>query len=153
MKISEIKQHLATLDAINFKLPDGSYLPSHFHVTEVGLVTKHFIDCGGVERTETAANFQLWEAGDYDHRLAPQKFLHILNLSRKVLGDDDLDIEVEYQQSTIGKFGLDFDGKDFVLTPKQTACLAQDACGIPNEPALTQIQSPTSCCSPKGGCC
>jgi hypothetical protein len=75
MKISEMKEALPGLAAINFKLPDGAYLPAHFHVTEVGLVTKHFIDCGGVERRETVANFQLWEAGDYDHRLAPQKFL------------------------------------------------------------------------------
>ena len=148
MKIAELKQHLAGVEAIHFKLPDSSLLPVHFHVTEVGLVTKHFIDCGGVERKETMANFQLWEAGDYDHRLAPQKFLHILNLSKKVLGDnEDLDIEVEYQQSTIGKFGLAFDGKDFLLTPKQTACLAQDACGIPNKPE-TQ-----TACSPNGGCC
>jgi hypothetical protein len=148
MKIAEIKATLAGLQAVNFKLPDGSYLPPHFHVTEVGLVTKHFIDCGGTERKETVANFQLWEAGDYDHRLAPQKFLHILNLCQKVLGSDDLDIEVEYQQDTIGKFGLDFDGKDFLLTVKQTACLAQDACGIPDK--QSQV---APCSSPKGGCC
>ena len=148
MKMSEMKKSLAGLESVNFRLPDGSYLPPHFHVTEVGLVTKHFIDCGGTERKETAANFQLWEAGDYDHRLAPQKFLHILNLSKKVLGDEDLAIEVEYQQSTIGKFGLEFDGKDFVLTTKQTACLAQDACGIPNKEPVS-----TSCCEPGKGCC
>lgn len=147
MRISEIKNILANLQAVNFKLPDGSYVPQHFHVTEVGLITKHFIDCGGIERKETVANFQLWEAGDYDHRLAPQKFLHILNLCHKVLGDTDLEIEVEYQQDTIGKFGLEFDGKDFVLKPKQTACLAQDACGIPSK------EQAQSCCSPKGGCC
>lgn len=150
MKISEMKNNLANIQAVNFKLPDGSYLPSHFHVTEVGLVTKHFIDCGGVERKETMANFQLWEAGDYDHRLAPQKFLHILNLSKKVLGEEDLDIEVEYQQNTIGKFGLDFDGKDFILTTKQTACLAQAACGIPNKELA---QTASSCCPPTKGCC
>ncbi len=150
MKISEMKNNLAEIEAINFRLPDGSYLPSHFHVTEVGLVTKHFIDCGGVERKETVANFQLWEAGDYDHRLAPQKFLHILNLSKKVLGDEDLAIEVEYQQKTIGKFGLEFDGKDFILTEKQTACLAQDACGIPPE---QQNKKSTDCCATEKGCC
>jgi hypothetical protein len=150
MKMSEMKNSLGGLQTIQFRMPDGSYLPPHFHVTEVGLVTKHFIDCGGVERTETLANFQLWEAGDYDHRLAPQKFLHILNLSRKVLGDEDLPIEVEYQQGTIGKFGLEFDGKDFVLTVKQTACLAQDACGIPGK---DQNTSSAPCCDPAKGCC
>ena len=149
MKISEVKDALATVETVNFKLPDGLTLPPHFHVTEVGLVTKHFIDCGGTERKETVANFQLWEAGDYDHRLAPQKFLHILNLCKKVLGEDDYEIEVEYQQSTIGKFGLNFDGKDFILTNKYTACLAQDACGIPDKPQ----EKEGGCCSPASGCC
>ena len=151
MRLSNVKQALGELSAVNFKLPDGSYLPPHFHVTEVGLVTKHFIDCGGVERKETVVNFQLWEAGDYDHRLAPQKFLHILNMSKKVLGDaEDMNIEVEYQQKTIGKFDLEFDGKDFILAAKQTACLAQDACGIP--PAQMPAKAGSGC-SPKGGCC
>ena len=148
MKISDVKKALASIDAVNFKLPDGSTLPPHFHVTEIGLVTKHFIDCGGTERKETVANFQLWEAGDYDHRLAPQKFLHILEVCKKVLGDDDYEVEVEYQQSTIGKFDLSFNGTDFVLSNKSTACLAQEACGIPDKP-----EEQGSACSPKSGCC
>ena len=152
MNISEMKRLLAGLDAVNFRLPTGEYLPPHFHVTEVGLVTRHFIDCGGVERRETAANFQLWEAGDYDHRLAPQKFLHIIHLSERILGSEDLAIEVEYQQATIGKFGLAFNGTDFVLTPRQTACLAQDACGTPT-PARALPQLRTAGCTPGGGCC
>jgi len=153
MKISEIKQALAELEAVSFRLPTGEYLPAHFHVTEVGLVSKHFIDCGGVERQETVANFQLWEAGDYDHRLAPLKFLHILDLSQRILGAEDLDIEVEYQQATVGKFGLTREGNDFVLTAKQTACLAQDACGIPaaQQFALPQLQ--VAGCTPGSGCC
>src|SRR5215213_6437136 len=122
MKLSTLKNELAGLSAINFRLPDGAYIPSHFHVTEVGLVSKHFIDCGGTERKETVANFQLWEAGDYDHKLAPQKFLRILELSQRILGTEDLEIEVEYQQNTIGKFGLGFNGGDFILSPKQTVC-------------------------------
>jgi len=156
MKIAALKKHLAEVAAINFRLPNGTYLAAHFHVTEVGLITKHFIDCGGTERKEIMANFQLWEAGDYDHRLAPQKFSHIISLSQKILGSDDLDIEVEYQQSTIGKFGLDFDGKDFILTPRQTACLAQDACGIPAKQKVSLaeliVTPESSCCTPGGGC-
>ena len=153
MKIAEMKAALAGLAAVSFRLPDGTQLPAHFHVTEVGLVSKHFIDCGGVERQEQVANFQLWEAGDYDHRLAPQKFLHILELSGKILGSDDLDIEVEYQQATIGKFGLAREGNDFVLTPKQTACLAPDACGIPAAPAFALPLLQVAGCTPGGGCC
>lgn len=149
MKISEVKNALSALDAVNFRLPDGSLVPQHFHVTEVGLVTKHFIDCGGTERKETIANFQLWEAGDYDHRLAPQKFLHILDLCKSVLGESDYEIEVEYQQSTIGKFGLNFDGSDFVLTNKHTDCLAKDACGIPDK----SESKASAGCTPATGCC
>ena len=148
MKLSDVKAALATVNQVQFKLPDGTYLPPHFHVTEVGLVTKHFIDCGGTERTERVINFQLWSADDYDHRLAPQKFLKILDISKKIIGEEDLPIEVEYQQSTIGKFGLEFDGADFILTSRQTACLAEDACGIPQKTMVAQ----SSCCG-TGGCC
>lgn len=147
MKLSDVKNILPTLETVKFTLPDGSTLPPHFHVTEVGLVTKHFIDCGGTERKETVANFQLWEADDYDHRLAPQKFLGILDMCKKVIGDHDYEIEVEYQQATIGKFGLTFDGDSFVLTNKYTTCLAMDACGIPPKSGSKE------CTTSKGGCC
>lgn len=151
MNLSGVKKALEGLTEIGFRLPDGTRVPSHFHVTEVGLITKNFIDCGGVVRAETVVNFQLWEAMDFDHRLAPQKFLRILDISKKVIGDaENLEIEVEYQRDTIGKFGLAFDGTDFVLTPKRTNCLAQDSCGIPPE----KLPAPSaSCCSSKGGCC
>ena len=50
MKLSEIKTILETVETVNFRLPDGSYVPEHFHVTEVGVVTRNFIDCGGTVR-------------------------------------------------------------------------------------------------------
>lgn len=155
MKLSEIKQHLKTTPSVNFMLPNGGYVPEHFHVTEVGLISKNFIDCGGTIRSEKVANFQLWNANDYDHRLKPQKLLQIIDLSAKILGSEDLEIEVEYQSDTIGKYGLHFNGKDFVLTTKQTACLAQDHCGIPVEKTRVQLSEikNTSCCSPESGCC
>ncbi len=152
MRISDLTRALAELTAVNFRLPDGTLLPSHFHVTEVGRVSRHFIDCGGVERHETVANFQLWAAADYDHRLAPQKFLRILRLSERILGSEDLEIEVEYQQATIGKFGLAFDGTDFQLTTTSTACLAPEACGVPAF-NLVLPQLPIAGCTPGGGCC
>ncbi|MEZ4905908.1 MAG: DUF6428 family protein [Spirosomataceae bacterium] len=156
MTLSEIKKHLDTAESVNFRLPSGGYVPAHFHVTEVGLVTKHFIDCGGIERLEKVANFQLWDANDTDHRLKPQKLLHIIALSEKVLGIEDIEIEVEYQSDTIGKYGLDFDGSDFELVSKQTACLAQDNCGIlpaKQKLPLQKIANQAACCEPNSGCC
>lgn len=156
MKLSEIKNHLATAETVSFKLPDGTFVPENFHVTEVGVVTKNFIDCGGVVRREEVANFQLWDANDFEHRLKPKKLLDIIALSEKVLGMVDLEIEVEYQMETIGKYDLDFNGKDFVLLAKQTACLAQDACGIPAKPkvSLQMLGSQDgAACTPGGNCC
>ncbi|TDQ28405.1 DUF6428 family protein [Tenacibaculum caenipelagi] len=158
MKLSEIKQHLSTLKTIAFQLPDGSLVPNHFHVTEVGKITKNFIDCGGTIRDEEVVNFQLWDADDYDHRLHPEKLIHIIELSEKVLHiSPDLRIEVEYQGSTIGKYGLDFDGTNFLLTTKQTDCLAKSSCGIPSEKPrvrLSDLQKQTeACCTPNSGCC
>ena len=156
MKLSEIKSKLNTLDTIAFQLPNGELVPNHFHVTEVGKITKDFIDCGGTVRHEEVVNFQLWEADDYDHRLHPEKLLSIIELSEKVLSIGDLEIEVEYQGDTIGKYSLDFDGINFLLTNKQTACLAQEACGINDSKPkvkLSDLQKETSCCTPESGCC
>lgn len=155
MKLSTMKEHLGTLTAVNFQLPNGALVPQHFHVTEVGVITKNFIDCGGTVRNEKVASFQLWEAGDFDHRLAPQKLKDIIALSEKVLGMEDSEIEVEYQSDTIGKYDLEFDGTNFILVPKHTACLAQDACGIPDKPKLnlSQIGVSENSCSPGSGCC
>jgi hypothetical protein len=156
MKLSEIKKELNTLENVTFLLPNGTYVPEHFHVTEVGLITRSFIDCGGKVRNETVVNFQLWDANDFEHRLKPRKLLDIIELSEKVLGIEDNDIEVEYQGETIGKYDLGFNGKDFTLLNKQTACLAEDACGIPQEKQkikISDIPSQTNSCTPGGGCC
>ncbi|MNF50032.1 hypothetical protein D3C84_313170 [compost metagenome] len=179
MKLSQAKNILTSVETVNFQLSDGTFVPEHFHVTEVGLITKNFIDCGGTVRKETVVNFQLWNANDFEHRLKPQKLLNIIHLSEKILGIEDFEIEVEYQAQTIGKYDLDFNGKDFVLVNKQTACLAQDQCGIPSEKqkvrlsdmntesacctpsvstekpevSLSAKDNEPSCCTPNGGCC
>ena len=155
MKLSEIKKQLVTLDAVTFLLPNGTAVPQHFHVTEVGQITKDFIDCGGKIRNEKVVNFQLWEANDFDHRLAPQKLLNIITLSEEALGIEDLEIEVEYQNETISKYDLDFNGTEFVLVAKHTNCLAQDKCGIPKDKLkinLAELQKENTC-TPGGKCC
>lgn len=151
MKLSQVKTLLPTLENVAFKLESGTFVPEHFHVTEVGIVTKHFIDCGGKIRNEKTVNFQLWNADDFDHRLKPSKLLHIIELSEKQLGIEDAEVEVEYQSDTIGKYALAFDGTNFILQSKTTNCLAQDKCGIPQEKQkiklseLTNTQS--ACCT------
>jgi len=149
MKLSEIKTLLPTLENVEFQLENGSFVPEHFHVTEVGSIVKKFIDCGGVIRSETVISFQLWNADDFEHRLKPKKLLSIIELSEAQLGILDGPIEVEYQSETIGKYDLAFNGQHFILKNKHTSCLAEDACGIPTLPTLP----PSGICTPGGACC
>lgn len=151
MKLSEIKLLLPTLQNVAFRLPDGTPVPEHFHVTEVGLVSKHFIDCGGNARHEQRIGFQLWDADDYEHRLKPGKLLRIIELCDQKLGLPDSEIEVEYQGQTIGKYGLAFNGTEFVLLGTKTACLAQEACGVPAQNGSPAV--PIASCGPGTGCC
>lgn len=156
MKLSEIKKKLKELNTIAFQLPNGDLVPNHFHITEVGKITKNFIDCGGTVRNEEVVNFQFWEANDYDHRLHPEKLIHIIELSEEKLQIPDLEIEVEYQmKETIGKFNLDFDGTNFLLKPKATTCLAKDNCGVPESKPKVKIgeNNSQSCCNSQTVCC
>ena len=154
MFLSEIKEHLSHTETVNFQLPDRSFVPEHFHVTEVGLLTKHCIDCGGTKRLEQVANFQLWNANDTEHRLKAKKLLGIITLSERVLGMEDLEIEVEYQTDTIGKYSLEYDGKNFLLVARHTACLAKENCGIPEDKTSVKNEAVSAvCCAPGGGCC
>ena len=154
MKISELKGHLGCLKQIAFKLPNGNLVPSHFHVTEVGLVEKKYIDCGGKMREESKISMQLWEADDYDHRLHPEKLVHILQLSEEKLNIPDLEIEVEYQGETINRYNLDFDGEQFLLQSLFTDCLARDKC-VPKQPAfsLQGMISDQNVCDSNSSCC
>jgi hypothetical protein len=151
MTLEEFKQKLTSVSEVTFLKPDGTTIPKHFHITEVGQTNKKFIDCGGTIYQEQAIVMQLWESIDFWHRLEPSKLNTIIELSEKKLGIGNHEIEIEYQEETIGKFGVVFENGVFKLTSKQTACLASDQCGIP---ALEGIKENGQLrCTPGGGCC
>lgn len=129
MKISELKKNLKNISILRFKLPNG-HVPEHFHITEAGISTKEFVDCGGFKRKTESFCFQIWTADDFEHRLTPEKLLLIIDSAEKYLDHDDLSIEVEYQGETIGVWNLEFENNIFSLIPKKTDCLAKDKCGL-----------------------
>ncbi len=154
MKLSEFKSTLGQMDGVNFLLPNGTNVPSHFHVTELGSSTKHFIDCGGTERMERKATFQLWTSIDLDHRLKAAKLITIIDMAAPLFDGQDPEVELEYQQETIGRFGLEIDAASLQMTALQTDCLAKENCGIPVEKVKKVMSSMTeSSCTPGGGCC
>jgi len=156
MKLSAFKELVQSVDDLRFELPNGEFVPKHFHVTEVGYITKNFIDCGGTVREEKVVNLQLWYSTDYDHKLVPQRLMDIIKLSEEKLNIGDFEIEVEYQSDTIGKYGMDFNGKNFMLTSKMTDCLAPSKCEVPQEKVkldLSNLVAGSNSCTPGSGCC
>ncbi len=155
MKLLDLKETLASLEEITVALPNGSIIPKHFHITEIGVIDRQFIDCGGTLRQEKKLNIQLWYANDVEHRLQPQKLLQIIDKAEEVLQLENLEIEVEYEGNTIEKFGLEFKNPNFSLTPTHTDCLAKGNCGIPVEKTkrpLSELKE-SQCCSPAEKCC
>ncbi|QJX00409.1 DUF6428 family protein [Frigoriglobus tundricola] len=120
---------------IHLMLPDGDFVPAHFHVTEIGRVQKDFIDCGGTSRSTVSCVLQVWVAQDTAHRLTAGKLVDILGLAAPLLKSDALPVEVEYEGATVSQFPvasaeLTPSGVLFHLGTKHTDCLAPDRCGV-----------------------
>ena len=73
-------------------LPDKSFVPDHYHITEVGRLQKDFIDCGGTIRSLASCLLQIWVADDKDHRLQTTKLAKIMEVAGAVLKSDDLPV-------------------------------------------------------------
>jgi len=120
--------------ALHIQLPSGEQVPEHFHVTEIGRIQKDFIDCGGTVRRSVSCLLQAWYAHDIEHRLVAGKLAKILKVSKKVLGEDDLPVEIEYGVDAAVCYNLvdvkSTNGLIFILEGKKTDCLAPDKCGV-----------------------
>jgi len=138
MNIKEFQTLLASNPntKMHWMMPDKSFVPSHFHITEVGKVTKSFVDCGGTLRTLESCVLQVWVADDLDHRLDTTKLSSIIDVARSSVSmDDNILVEIEYEdkntsQYPIGAFELTPSGLLFYLGSTHTACLAPDKCGV-----------------------
>lgn len=103
MNLGQLTQALRESRRPSFRIemPSGTWLPEHFHVTEVGTVTKDFVDCGGVRRLEQTCMLQTLVAHDFDHRLSTDKLSMILEKSAAQGHDESLEVDVEVQGTTI----------------------------------------------------
>jgi hypothetical protein len=134
---------------LHLMLPDGSFVPAHFHVTEVGRVQKDFIDCGGTRRSTTSCVVQVSVADDTAHRLDATKLAKIIQMGTSLFPSMTVPVEVEYEQGAVSQFPVQQaevtpSGVLLHLGSKHTACLAQDRCGV--------VAVETACC-PTPGCC
>ena len=137
MTVAEFRRALAGHpgERMHWMLPDRSFVPAHYHVTEVGRVRKDFIDCGGTVRSTTACVLQVWVAGDVDHRLETGKLAAIMEVARPLVESDDIPVEVEYDNGILSQYpvgGVEVtpSGLLFYLGTKHTACLAPEKCKV-----------------------
>ena len=138
-----VQEFRAVLEAnpgvkMHFMLPDQSFVPAHYHITEIGRVQKDFIDCGGTVRSLTSCMLQIWVATDIDHRLETTKLAKIVEIARPLLESDDLPVEVEYEDAVVAQYPLAGaevtpSGILLYLGSKHTACLAPEKCGVGGE--------------------
>ena len=150
MKLKEFKERLQTHindgDELLFRLEDGSLIPPYFHITEMGIKIKHFVDCGGVVRTVANKMAETLRLKPSILKTAPtsEKLLELIVKNEGLFGKKDLEIEMEYQTNTIGSYTLeesDYPNALFTLKSKKTNCLAPDKC------VVTQTsQCGPSCC-------
>lgn len=154
MNFAEFQQLLESHPGhgITLALPDGTEAPSHFHITEVGAVSKVFLDCGGKHHAENFCVLQVWVADDYDHRIKAGKLAVILTKARELF--DSMDVPVEFEHETpilsrlpIRTYRVDEEMITFNLAFKKADCLAKDLClpkrdfslpGIPSRIAKTR---------------
>jgi hypothetical protein len=156
MKTSELLHILRAQPGhhLQFVLPDGGMIPIHAHITEVGRVDKTFLDCGATVRRLSYLCLQSWVADDTDHRLPAEKLADIIDRAAPILGSDDLEVELEYEDRFISQFPLEtarIEGNliHFTLGTKHTDCLAKEIC-LP-KPNPSEEES-SSCCSGTGCC-
>jgi hypothetical protein len=170
-----VEQFLSFLEAnpqqhLRIVLPKGEAVAAHFHITEVGHVTKHFMDCGGTRRKTESCLLQTWVYSDVDHRLETSKLTNILRIAGDVLPSLDLPVEIEHEAGVVSQYPVisaNSDGQTLTLITglKHTACLAMDLCCAPAAiatPAFTDVVTATAdkprikagtSCSPDTGCC
>jgi len=160
MTLRDFKTNLRLHPAAQLRitLPDGTMVPRHFHVTEVGHVAKHFVDCGGTFRTSASCVLQVWTAAAQDdgHRLAAGKLSHILNLAVTLLPSEDLPVELEFEAGRVSQFPVEAITGDAAelnlrLGEKHTDCLAREKCGA--EGGGDDAPAESACCGAGEKCC
>ncbi len=142
---------------VKFVLPDENCVPMHAHITDVGTVFRHLMDCGGQTRQEAYVVLQLWVGADRGHRLKGQTLLNILEQSQVVLdelADSELpSVMVEYQTNSLSLYRLEdaMVGDEvlvFELAALSTQCLAAERYA-----AKTQALHSAAGCGCQTACC
>jgi hypothetical protein len=150
MKLKTLKETLRKHSGSfpRFVLPDGGFIPRHAHLTEIGHVVKKLVDCGGQTGAEEKALLQTHVGNDTEHRLRSDRFANILELGGRILPNDQLDVEVEYDCCVVSQYPIseirrEGEHLDIILQRGRTQCRARQRREATNE----------ACCGASAACC
>jgi hypothetical protein len=151
MNVRQLKDVLSRYPGTfpRFLLPDGDSVPAHAHVTEIGHVVKNYIDCGGVRGKEEKVVLQTHVGNDTEHRLRSDRFSKILELGGRVLPNEQLEVDIEYDCCMVAQYPIQ-DAKpngqnlEFILGRGQTQCRAA---------ARRKTSGEEACCGTSSACC
>ena len=152
MKLSDLRTALDRYPDTfpRFVLPDREQIPAHAHVTEVGHVVKNFVDCGGGTGKSETVLLQTHVGPDTDHRLKTARLAKILELGRRVLPHDQLEVEIEFDCCVVAQYPVDEvkrtgEHLDIYLGRRRTQCLAQTR--------REKAPAKDCCATPAAACC
>ena len=132
-------------------------IPPYFHITDMGVKTKMFIDCGGKMNYESCVSFQIWTANDYDHRLTPEKVIGIIGKGGNIVPNMlNMEVKVEYQTYSLSEYTLEPKGNGvYNLVPTKSRCLSPELCGLIEErkPQIKTCGRGDECCRNTGKDC
>ncbi len=177
MTVTEFIDQLSSHDdaELILRLPDGTDVAPHFHVTEVGHVKRRFVDCGGTRREVESCLLQTWVADDVEHRLTAGKLAGIFGHADEILPHRDLPVEIEHEKGVISQYpvrGAVMEAGQLVFTLglKHTDCLAKELClpgvcgpertpesapspALASGPGIKLVLAKEESCCAGGGCC
>jgi len=148
MNLADFSQLLADHPAhgIVLELPDGTTAPAHFHITEIGAISKAFLDCGGKSHTGQTCVLQVWVVDDYDHRIQAGKLGGILGKAQNLFDSAEIPVEFEHEAPVLTRMPIESHQVDehtitFHLSYKKADCLAKDICLPKRDFSLPDIPS------------
>lgn len=149
MKLSAFTQQLAghASHPVGFVFDDGEMIPQHFHLSEIGYITKNFVDGTGSIRKVELVQLQVWLGDDEPCPLTGAELAQLLDVAKHQLPSGDLDVEVEYEGCVISQYAVE------AALDTGTKLLFQLADKRMDSPAKSVAAAGTASCNGSTGCC
>ncbi|MFD2828080.1 DUF6428 family protein [Leeuwenhoekiella polynyae] len=150
---SEFKKLLTTSYKIGFELPNGKLVPSHFTITGIGEQITNSIDLNEKFQKQRYLVLQLKPFGNFNHRLHPEKLLHLLELAEQSFDIGTLTILIAYEAESTIFYKLEASEKYFKLLPDIDKAKIDEKQTLTHKQTTPLMDAASDSCIPGNGCC